>query len=135
MWFIKDLQSYVNDIKAQTTVNDIKKMLFENSKWYDSDPDEQTYDLADVISLKNVYYTEDTADEAIAKIIFAEKGTVYKCSYIKNLQVKADCSSKQFLMRRKIRIWRRQRHFLKMNLTQRDEKMHFRRWKASSGTV
>ena len=85
LWFIKDIQSYVEQVKSQTTETDMMTKLFENSKWYQTDPDNQTYDLADVLSLKNVYYAENTADATISKIILTEKAAITDWTSLKKL--------------------------------------------------
>lgn len=85
MWYIKDFQPYVDDIKAQTSVDALFQKLFKNEKKYETDPDTLTYDLADIISVKNDLYKEDICDEQIAKILFAEKEKISDWSSLKSL--------------------------------------------------
>ena len=89
MWYVEDIQSQVDAVKAQLTEENLKNFLFLNSKKYDNDPETMTYDKADVLSIKNSMYTENIADAAIAKFIFADKAQITDVVSLKNLLKKA----------------------------------------------
>lgn len=85
MWYIKDFQPYVDDVKAQTSADALFEKLFKNEKKYEADPDTLTYDLADILSLKNDLYKDEICDRQIAKILFAEKEKISDWSSLKSL--------------------------------------------------
>lgn len=92
IWYYSDeaVQAFVDEIKSQTSAENLTKVLFEDALVYPSDT--KTYDLADRISLKNIFYDE-SCDAEIAKFVFNDRESISDWMSLKKLVRLASASA------------------------------------------
>jgi len=77
IWFYKSetLENETKNIVSSLSQSELKSKLFDDKDIYPEDTDDPLYDLADLLSLKGVFYC-DAFDDSIAKIIYSEKAKI-----------------------------------------------------------